>query len=185
MKYFCVISTNRQPVNRLRIGRAGIVQPDKGKNGEAGPSALFVYCRVPGVHITSRRLLMDTPQRGKYVFDNDKNEPLYRPGYYSRGFCSILKQAEIKDATLHTLWHTIASHLLMAGVDLRTVREVLRHSTVKITEKYCHLSPDHGAKAFRVVNFEIELKQIDGNLNLIGSNPLSFKENASSPDILA
>lgn len=128
---------------------------------------------------------MDTPQRGKYVFDNDKNEPLYRPGYCSREFCSILKQAEIRDATLHTQRHTLASHLVMAGVDLRTVQEPLRHSTVKITEKYSHLSPDHRAKAFGVVNFETKWKQIDSNLNLTGSNPLSFKENASSLDISA
>lgn len=42
-------------------------------------------------------------------------------------FLHALKKAGITDCTFHTLRHTYASHLVMAGVDLATVRELMRH----------------------------------------------------------
>jgi integrase len=44
---------------------------------------------------------------------------------------------------LHSLRHTYASHLAMAGVDLLTISKLLGHSSVKVTEMYAHLVPDH------------------------------------------
>jgi integrase len=46
--------------------------------------------------------------------------------------------------TFHTLRHTFASWLVMAGVDLWTVAQLLGHSTIKmVQETYGHLSPNH------------------------------------------
>lgn len=106
-----------------------------------------------------KNLLMDQPQRGKYVLDNGKGEPLYCPNHYTRQFTEISGRAETRGASLHSLRHTFASHLVMAGIDLRTVQELLGHSTIKVTEKYAHLSPDHRARAVGVLNFETKLKQ--------------------------
>lgn len=53
------------------------------------------------------------------------------------------KKARV-DATWHTLRHTYASHLVMRGVPIRTVQKWLGHASVKETEKYAHLYPDHG-----------------------------------------
>jgi integrase len=44
---------------------------------------------------------------------------------------------------LHSLRHTFASHMIMAGVDLMTVSKLLGHATVRTTELYAHLVPDH------------------------------------------
>jgi integrase-like protein len=55
--------------------------------------------------------------------------------------------AGIADATWHTLRHTFASHLVMAGVDLRTVQELLGHKTLEMTLRYSHLAPAHKASA--------------------------------------
>ena len=35
----------------------------------------------------------------------------------------------------------------MAGVDLATVREILRHKKIEMTLRYSHLSPDHKRSA--------------------------------------
>jgi site-specific recombinase XerD len=35
----------------------------------------------------------------------------------------------------------------MAGVDLYTVKELMGHSTILMTERYAHLAPEHKASA--------------------------------------
>jgi integrase len=45
--------------------------------------------------------------------------------------------------TFHSLRHTYASWLVMKDVSLYVVKELLGHSTIKMTERYSHLTPDH------------------------------------------
>jgi site-specific recombinase XerD len=78
----------------------------------------------------------------------------------SRGwFVSALKDAKISDYTWHCNRHTFASRLVMAGVDLRTVGELLGHKSLSMTMRYAHLAPAHNAAAVDrlVSNPEMEL----------------------------
>jgi integrase len=60
-----------------------------------------------------------------------------------RIFEAALKEAGIQNFRYHDLRHTFASRLVMAGVDLRTVQELMGHKTVAMTIRYSHLAPAH------------------------------------------
>jgi len=58
----------------------------------------------------------------------------------------ILEKAGLEDISLHTLRHTFASQLVMAGVPLRDVQELMGHRSYETTLRYAHLSEDHAKK---------------------------------------
>ncbi len=82
----------------------------------------------------SRRL--DSP----YVFPGKTGNGLVE---IRRPFKRALQEARIEGFVFHDLRHTFASHLVMAGVDLVTVREFLGHKRMEMTLRYAHLVPDH------------------------------------------
>jgi integrase len=111
-----------------------------------------------------RKVLMDMPQVGRFVFDSGRNQPLYHPNSYYREIAKVYRKAGIEGANMHSLRHTFASHLIMKGVDARTVQEYLGHSTIQVTEKYSHLSKSHKREAIEVLDFsrniETKVKQL-------------------------
>jgi len=61
-----------------------------------------------------------------------------------RAWLKVKREAGYEDSdgmVLHALRHTYASRLVQAGVELYTVKELLGHSTFKMTERYAHLNP--------------------------------------------
>ena len=73
---------------------------------------------------------------GAFLFRNAKTEkPL---GSVKTAFKAACRRAGIIGLRFHDLRHTFASRLVENGADLITVKELLGHSSVKITERYTH-----------------------------------------------
>ena len=53
---------------------------------------------------------------------------------------ALLKSEIQKKATCHTLRHCFATHLVEAGIDIKTVRDLLGHSSVQTTMVYINLA---------------------------------------------
>ncbi|MGE0405913.1 MAG: tyrosine-type recombinase/integrase [Candidatus Korobacteraceae bacterium] len=75
-----------------------------------------------------------------HVFLNRYGLKLSKPREW---FEKAVKKAGIAHFTWHCLRHTFASRLVMAGVDLRTVQELMGHKTIAMTCRYAHLAPQH------------------------------------------
>jgi len=100
---------------------------------------------VPINEIVCNALLeMRKHPNSPYVFCKEDGKPYHKVQY---SFEKALKKAEIKDFRFHDLRHTFASHLVMMGIDLKTVQELLGHKTFNMTLRYAHLSSDHKKQA--------------------------------------
>ena len=91
--------------------------------------------------------------KSAYVFPSATGEkPLDGGNFVRRVFVRALAAASIGGFRWHDLRHTFASRLTMAGVDLRTVQELMGHKTLAMTVRYAHLSPEHKLDAVQRLN---------------------------------
>jgi site-specific recombinase XerD len=76
-----------------------------------------------------------------YLFNGKtKGGPLGH-GAVQQSFRLALKQANIlKEASVHTLRHSFATHLLEDGVDIVTIKELLGHVNIETTMMYLHVA---------------------------------------------
>lgn len=78
----------------------------------------------------------------EYVFTDGRREPL-RPERATRAFHTAMIESGLPPVRLHDLRHGAASLALAAGADLKTVQELLGHSTIITTaDIYAHVLPE-------------------------------------------
>jgi integrase len=123
-----------------------LLNQEQTKNGERKEIPINSTLREALLKITRR---LDIP----YVFYNPKTDKPY--DNIVKSFYTAMKRAGIKDFRFHDLRHTFASQLVMAGVDLTTVRELLGHKTLTMTLRYSHLAPSHKVRAVDILDSKL------------------------------
>jgi site-specific recombinase XerD len=85
-------------------------------------------------------LYQRSSRNGRVFLSSDGKEPLLGPRHW---FEPSVISAKLENFTWHCLRHTFASRLVMAGVDLRTIQQLMGHKTLQMTVRYAHLAPEH------------------------------------------
>src|SRR5713101_8146394 len=90
------------------------------------------------------------------------------------------RRAGLRKIGWHTLRHSFASHLAMRGAPLKAIQELMGHSTIEMTMRYAHLSPDVKKDAVQLLD-----RRSYGNLTateaLLAANPAKRAQKKVSP----
>jgi site-specific recombinase XerD len=117
---------------RRAVSRRIVGSPKNGKAREVPLSDL------------AAKALREHPRRAELVFCAPNGSMLTR-GAVRAPLRRALARAELRPMGWHCLRHSFASNLVMRGAPMKSVQELLGHSTIEMTMRYAHLSPMRGA----------------------------------------
>lgn len=105
------------------------------------------------------------------VFTKDGNE--LSAHHLGRDFDNYQKMVlGLKRIRFHDLRHTFASQFVMKGGSIYTLREILGHTDVKMTQRYAHLSPEHLKGATDMLSFDSLKSEPNPNLTRFDSKKI-------------
>jgi integrase len=90
-------------------------------------------------------ILKNLPKSSEFVFFNPETKDHIKD--VKTGFKAACRRAGIKNLRLHDLRHTAASWMVEVGIDLVTVSRILGHSTIQMTMRYAHPTPENMRRA--------------------------------------
>jgi integrase/recombinase XerD len=93
------------------------------------------------IYLTKARPLLAKGLTIRQLFLNHHGRPMTRQGFW-KIIKAYGKRINI-DITPHTMRHSVATHLLANGADLRMVQELLGHSDISTTQIYTHVADTH------------------------------------------
>ena len=104
--------------------------------------------------------------RSSHTYFLSKDDAVFtEPRTMQNHFARIVKTANIADANYHCLRHTFATRCIEAGVDVKSLSEMLGHANVNITlNRYVHSSFEQKREGMN------RLEQYIGMRNLTSSN---------------
>lgn len=94
-----------------------------------------------------------TKKPDDFVFAELSDHGLLKPANkFRQAFDCAKLRAGLPHITQHTLRHTAATHLLASGVDIRTIADILGHSTLQMAMRYAHVADDHRRAAINALS---------------------------------
>ena len=121
--------------------RAAVTKPGKTQHLPINSEALAVLSswRDQCTDSSPEALVFSSPKTGG-KFDN-----------CNKAWGHLMQAAKIEKFRWHDMRHDFASQLVMAGVDLNTVRELMGHSSLAMTLRYAHLAPKGKLRAVELL----------------------------------
>ncbi|NRT16938.1 site-specific recombinase XerD [Flavobacterium sp. 28A] len=96
---------------------------------------------LPYSIVNSLEIYKKLYEPNKYVFEGQYAGEPYSTGSAQAVMRAALKKSGLdKKATVHTLRHNFATHLLESGTDIRYIQKFLGHASIKTTTIYTHVS---------------------------------------------
>ena len=144
---------------RLRVQdlnlEEGVVHVRDAKSGENG--VVYVSDRVRAVLVP----LIKGKKPHEHVFSKPDGRPFKEvPDVWNNIVRDLKFNEGVTDprekVVFHTLRHTFCSWLALDGVPLHVIKELARHKTIQMTERYAHLLPDVRRKAAEKVWRKVE-----------------------------
>lgn len=106
---------------------------------------IYIWQARPLLLKKSASVSLDTAR----LFISDRGRPMDAAALRRR-FDALVRAAGLPTGiTPHAMRHTFATELLEGGADLRSVQELLGHSSLSTTQIYTHLTPDRLRDAIR------------------------------------
>jgi site-specific recombinase XerD len=112
------------------------------------------YIPLPDVALEMLRQYWRTHRNPRWLFPSSHNQAaaMHETGV-QKAFHLALQQSGVhKNATVHTLRHSYATHLLEAGIDLRVIQAYLGHSSPTTTAVYLHLTTEINTQSANRIN---------------------------------
>lgn len=98
---------------------------------------------IPNFLLIELKRLAQNCYPDSYVLTSSRNK-FKEPRSYQYQFKKYLKQAGIRDINFHALRHTFATRAIEQNIDVKTLSEILGHSSVNFTlDRYVHPSFNH------------------------------------------
>ena len=108
--------------------------------------------RVLGISAELSKILSQHPRHihSDYVLHSPSGKPWrdVRTSYWN-----TLKKADLPKIRFHDLRHSFGTNLVAAGVDLRTIQELMGHESISTTAQYMHAAPERSLDAVDRLKF--------------------------------
>lgn len=133
-------------VGNVNLNEGFVLVTGKGNKQRIVPvgETALMYCSE---YINKHRVKM-LKEHNDILFLNAKGDKLSRQGVYK-----ILKQKTnevgIYDVSPHKFRHSIATHLLNGGANMKIIQEILGHSDISTVQIYAHVSNDKIKKEYK------------------------------------